>query len=188
MTNVDYTTPNPPRFRIEPGPWGERVVIPVRRDWVQMLFPPFWLLLWNLGAYAAWAGMFTPPEDGRKFLVIWPIGLFVGLVFFVWMTLRQLTGRAVLSFEQGQFIRRERLAFLRLEKRYDPLLVRGLRVEQVLLTEKERQGNFAPDTRPVATFEYGGERQEISPWLDEYEGQELVDWLAARLPRSALAQ
>lgn len=163
----------------------EEIVIPARRNWFALSFLPIWLALWSLGGIVAVYALFT---EFQLFLLVWLCGWALGWLYAASTIAWQLFGEETIRVEAGKLIHSCRAPLWNRELAYDVAQIRGL--------SPDRGPSFfegAQFPTPLLTygrigvikFHYGAKTIHMASSLDEAEGRQLVDWLAARLPLSA---
>jgi hypothetical protein len=169
------------RSRIEDGPEGLCVTIPVRKNWPMVVFAPIWLVGWVFGEFATPHSFVTGGPAGAfpvVWLAFWTLG---GLsVFTGWLW--QVAGQERVVAGPGTFSHRYQLLGRGWTREYDPTQMKELRVSveranPVVASSGLRQwgiggGNIA--------FDYGAKTVRFGS-VDEAEAGQIVAQLARRL-------
>lgn len=173
------------RARIVQTGIAEEIVIPARRNWFALSFLPIWLTLWTIGGIMAIYALFTAFE---LFLVVWLCGWALGWLYAASTIAWQLFGKETIRVEAGQLIHACHAPLWNRELVYNVAEIRGLSSDRgpSIFEGRHLQTPFLTYGRiGVIKFHYGAKTIHMAASLDEAEGRQLVDWLAARLPLSA---
>jgi len=185
MAIKDVAVPAP-RSRIVVEAGIEQVIIPVRRNWFVLLFLPVWLTLWTLGGIAAIYALFTQFE---VFLVVWLCGWALGWIVAAGTLAWQLVGRETIRVEAGRLIHSCRAPLWNRELAYNVSEIRGLsgdRGPSVFENFHIPSPLITFGRMGAVKFHYGSRTIRMAASIDEAEGQQIADWLALRLPASAV--
>jgi hypothetical protein len=175
-----------PRFRIVRDAGGEHIRIAARRQWFALLFLPVWLTGWTIGGGAAILALFT---EFQLFLLVWLIGWAAGWLFAAGTIAWMLAGAETIRVTGGDLEIAHRIAGLSRRWLYRGGEVRRLRAAEASAWPM-RGGLQVPLLPPFGggalRFDYGARTIHVAPSLDAAEARLIVDWLAARLPRTAI--
>lgn len=162
--------PGAMRSRIEDGPGGLSITIPMRRSIWRLVFTPILLVVWIA---------FVVDVSSRSGLFALGSGLWAFLAFAVVTTvvpwLWDLAGRERVTADAGRISVRHELLGLGWTRDYDAADVKRLRVslEPIAPNSYRRRG------RSIA-FDYGAKTVRFAP-VDEAEARSIVRMLASRL-------
>jgi hypothetical protein len=180
--------PKAPRFRREFDRSIEEIRIPARRNWFALLFLPIWLTGWFLGELSAVREL---ASQFSLFLAVWLCGWTLGGLFALATLAWQLRGVEYLRVVGGDLEIGYRSFGFNKSWLYHGSEIRDLAAAPgVGFFER-----FSGWDNPVWTarrwgavkFRYGSRMIHAASALDEAEGQEVVAFLASRLPASATA-
>ncbi len=162
---------------------GERLVMPIRRSWkvVGGALLGFGYLLFKGHALFG-----HEPGPIEYFFFTALAGLAIYLVINV---IASLLTREVIQIGHGELIHGWRLIGLRREKRYQLSKIRqlsaGLEEDSAKLDKLVSPlSDFGK--AGVVNFYYRGTKIGLGAGLDEAHGQQVVEWIARRAPRSVL--
>lgn len=162
---------------------GERLVMPMRRNW-KVVGTGFLALVLFAFQHRIGLGWPTSPIDW-----LWPLSL-VGLtLLLVVNVLTSRLAREVLRIEGGALVHSWALFGLRREKRYPLRDIRALSAEREVDPPKdERLVSPFKDFGKAGwvTFECQGQTVGLGAALDQAHAQQVVLWIARRAPRSVL--
>lgn len=180
LTGPDFSNAS---YWIEIDESGERLVMPIRRNWKRALAA--------LGVFAVGAvqHLYDIPD---------PIDLFYKLVAAFWLfgfihlllnILTSLFARETLRVECGELVHGWRLLGLTREKRYPMRDIQALSASREINPPKDDQ-LFSPlvdfGKTGVVNFDFKGRTIGVGAALDQAHGQQVVNWLARRGSRSML--
>ena len=184
-----YVEPRAARHRVEVVDDGERLVIPVRRNWVFLIVLTFALLLWTLVGAVSVIAM----AHHFEWLLV-PLALFWAL-FWLGMTISLAS--IVAGSERVRVVGRDLeisagVGPIRSTRRFHGEAIRNLRrvdsdgwmswfvrSQQPPLFWRQRSG--------AVQFDYGAETFHFANGVEGAEGSQIAAWLAERLPRTATA-
>lgn len=160
---------------------GERLVMPIRRSGKVVggaLFG-FGLVIFNFRK------TFEHEPEPFDYLVF--AGLIGGAIYLVLNILASLLTREVIQIGHGELVHGWRMLGLKREKRY---LLRDIHALSIRLDEDA--ANLDKLVSPltdfgkagVVKFDYRGDTIGLGAGLDEAHGQQVVEWIARRAPRS----
>ncbi len=176
-----YEKPKPPRFRIEQGPWGERIRIRARHRVFALPFLILWISLWTLGGIAAFVEFARTGEPFlATWLIIWALSWLVVALIIAWM----ITGSEILRVSTGDLeIGHSLLGWMRVRT------YRGAEIGHLSASESPPfYAQFYPQIPFMRAqsgsikFSYGARTVYAAQGLDEAEGRMIVEWLRRRLP------
>jgi hypothetical protein len=162
---------------------GERLVMPMRRSWKAVGMA--------LLGFGFWLGErllhFKHSLDALEFTDYATLGLigFV-LVHLLLNVLTSLIAREVLRVEGQDLVHGWTMLGLKRETRYRLDKISGLESNSATIAEeaKELLSPFRDfGKKGVVKFDYRGEARGIGAALDEAHGQQVVNWIARRIPR-----
>ena len=177
----NYEKARPPRFEIEQGPWGDRIRIPARRNFVALPFLVVWVTVWTIGGIHAFVDF---ARTGGAFfafwLALWSTGWVLGMLFIAWM----IAGSEVLRVASGDLeIGHSLFGWMRVRT------YRGAEIEHLSASESppfhaqlHPQFPFMKPQSGSIKFSYGARTVYAAQGLDEAEGRMIVEWLRRRLP------
>jgi hypothetical protein len=168
------------RSKIDDGPEGLSIVIPVRRQFFPLVFLPLWLVGWAVGAVSATRDLLSG-QDRSLFLVVWLAAWMLGGAFAVLSWLWILAGRERVTAGLGTFVHRYELFGLARTREFDVSQMRNMRVahEPVNAWTGGNMRALGWGGGTVA-FDYGAKTVRFAP-VDEAEASIIVNHLAKRL-------
>lgn len=180
LSGPDYSKAT---YWIEFDERGERLVMPMRRSWKAvggaLLAFGFWLGERLLHFKHSFATL-----DWMDYGLIALIGLV--LMHLLLNVLTSLLAREVLRIESGDLVHGWSLLGLRRESRYRLSEIERLETDPSGLAQeaKELLSPFKDfGKKGVVKFDYRGKIRGIGAALDEDHGQQVVNWIARRIPR-----
>lgn len=183
-----YVEPHEPRFRVESVQGREWLKVPAQGSVFVTLFLLVWLGGWTAGAVTALRTVATRPN---AFMVFWLCGWALGGLWVALLLSWFLTGSERLSADGHDLEIERRVLGRAFAKRYRGTEVRRLAVHSPQTFAWGRRGNFGgspffqSDRWGRVSFEYGARSVYLAGGLDDAEARRVVEWLAARLPKTA---
>jgi hypothetical protein len=183
-----YMEPQGTRFRREFVDGIEQVRIPLRRNWLVLLFISFWICGWTAAGIGAMADVVVDPN---AFMIFW-LGMWaVGWLFAAGTIASQVAGSEIIRVVGRHLEIGIGVGKLRWRRRY-----RGDQIHNLDSSDPnpwgwqwwQAQGLRSPFGRRrqgAIKFDYGSETIYAASSVDEPEGRMIIDWLAPKLPRSA---
>lgn len=180
-----YEQAKAPRFKIEPGPTGERIRVPARRKVFALAFLPIWLAGWTVGGILALNEFIETREPFlAMWLVAWGVGWVVAAGIVAWM----IGGAEILRVSGGDLEIGHSLFGWTRSRFYRAADIRDLKAAeaapfmdqfqlQLPMLMKAKWGSVK--------FNYGARTIYVAQGLDEAEGRLIADWLLKRLPLAA---
>ena len=178
----------------------EWIVVPARPQWLAILFLSAWLTMWFYVGFSRAADLLTGPLARNAFVLVWLALWSAGGLYAASVIAWQLVGRTRLAVSGGALVVRWSMGFLSGTRRYDLDHVEILRSDDDAdltgfggffgagyLAER---APFLPTRRwggGSIKFDYGAHTRHLLPGLDEAEARVIVDRLAKRMPKRALA-
>ncbi len=190
MTSREQFEPLPEaRFKVELVDGIEWITVRASRNWFIIPFIGVWLTLWTFGGVAAFGQLFS--GEAQLFLAFWLVGWAVGWLFAASWLGWQLGGKLGVAVQAQAMTYHWAMPLVSRTKRYDAQQVKKLRAGRSMWPWGGGFMNvsyppFFPTTQGSVQFDYGGRTMNLMPGLDEAEGQQIVDWLNQRLPRSTI--
>lgn len=187
---MSLVTPAGPRHTVERDEHGqEQLRIPMRRNWLVVIFLPFWLVTWTIGGVIA---MYLLVATGELFVALWLVAWALGWTFAAAMLAMQIKGSEVLRVERGELEICSGAGALRRSWRYSADAIRdlsssrpaspfglGMRGIEMLFFVRPPSG--------AVHFTYGAQTIHLANAVDEPEGRMVAQWLARRLPQTAVS-
>ena len=176
-----------PRARLEIPEGREEWTIPVRKNWIVLIFLPLWLMGWAAGEIAA-AWQIVTKFDAflAVWLTIWSVGGLFAIATLAW----QLRGREIIRIEEDRPIHGCRGFGWNRDVAYQVSEISGLAADRGP-SFWERYYTQTPiigfGRMGTVKFHYGARTIRMATSVDEAEGRTIVAWLARRLPASATA-
>lgn len=183
-----YVEPRSALHRVEVVDGVEQLRIPFRRQWAVLLFLSFWLFFWTVGGIVAFWQLI---ETGEAFLALWMVGWAIGWLFAATTILSQFASEQ-LRVHQGDLEVRHGVGGLGRTWRYRGNAIHNLTSSepfrdpfeafrlQMPLLQRNRSGSVK--------FDYGADSIFLANGVGEPEGRQIADWLAKRLPGSAVSR
>ena len=169
------------RYWTEMDIGGERLVMPIRRSWkvVGGALLGFGFVLFKAHA------VFDHEPGSFEYLVF--AGLAGGAIYLVFNIIASLLTHEVIQIGHGELVHGWRMLGLKREKRY---LLRD--IHALSIRPDEDTANLDKLVSPltdfgkagVVKFDYRGDTIGLGAGLDEAHGQQVVEWIARRAPRS----
>lgn len=163
--------PSDMRSRVDEGPEGLSITIPMRRSWWYIAFTPLWVGLWSylfLGIRDG--GPFAnPPISSRVFFAI-----VVAVAAGQWLW--ELVGRERVTADPVRLTVRRELFGIGPRQEYDASEIARLRVSP----EPVAQGGWRRRRARSVAFDYGARTVRFAP-VDEAEARSIVALLSGRL-------
>lgn len=181
-----FVVPRDGRHNIEWVDGVEQIRLPMRRNWFVLLFLCVWLTGWTVGGFAAVVALVQTHEP---FLALWLCGWALGWVFAASTIVTQIWGAEIIraspmgvevSKGGGPFRRtwRYRADAIRHLRSFEPASdLFGMRSMQTPIWIRNKVG--------AVKFDYGADTIFLAAGVDEPEGRQIAQWLAARLPVGA---
>lgn len=193
-------SPGGPRAIRSAVPGGIRFAVPVRCNWLALVFTCAWLGGWAYGELTMLDGLHRG-DSPAPFAIAWLVGWTAVGAFALWTVAWGLAGREVLTVAGRTLsVRREALG-IGLARRYDAARVRNLRVSRSAAADSSVEGPDVPPWRgprreeatharggrggagPIA-FDYAGRTVRVGSGVEEAEAQLIVAALRERLPQA----
>lgn len=160
---------------------GERLVMPIRRSWkvVGGTLLGFGFVLFKAHA------VFDHEPGSFEYLVF--VGFAGGAIYLVINIIASMLTREVIQIGHGELVHGWRLLGLRREKRY-----KLSEIHQLSAGLDEDSAKLDKLVSPlsdfgkagVVNFFYHGTKVGLGAGLDEAHGEQVVEWIARRAPRS----
>ena len=176
-----------PRSHFRELPSGIAVVIPARRQVFPLIFLPFWLVLWFMGARSVLARLLSKPEPWRSdpfllvWLTLWILGGAAALLALMWNAL----GREGLTLEQDLFRLRREILGIGFSCTYDVSHVLNLRVLEIAPNPESMQWRrtslLGLNEGPIA-FDYGAKTVRCGSGVDPAEARMIIERLRQYQP------
>lgn len=163
----------------------EQMRIPMRRNWLILLFMIFWLCGWSIGGVAT---IHQVSQNFDWFLVFWLGGWAVGWIFVSVTIASQLAGSEIIRVVGRDLETSIGVGRLRWRRLYRGDLIRNLQSSDpspLGWPFRAQQTNIFKPRAGAVKFDYGAETIFAASAAEEAEGRALVDWLRPRLPRTA---
>lgn len=163
---------------------GERLVMPIRRGWKVI-----GSALLGFGFVIAKAHTVFDNEPGPFEYFAYSV-MVAGAIYLIFNIAASLLTREVIQISHGELVHGWRLVGMKREKRY-----RLSEITQLALGEADSADSLNKLVSPlkdfgkagVVQFDYRGDTIGLGAGLDEAQGQQVVDWIARRAPRSVMA-
>ncbi|MCT4562478.1 MAG: hypothetical protein N4A41_14010 [Crocinitomicaceae bacterium] len=106
-----------------------KIEVPVRKNWIVVIFLCFWLCGWLLGEVFALTTLLSAktPLVANLFMLVWLTGWTIGGLVVFSIILWQLTGKEVVTVESKILIIEKKVKFFKRKKMYDVQQISNLR-------------------------------------------------------------
>jgi len=185
-----YVEPRAARHRVEAVDEGERLSIPVRRNWLFLVLLSIWLALWTLVGIASLIS-----QLGHLEWFLLPLAIF-WLLF--WVAAAASLATTVAGSERVRIVGSDLeisagVGPIRSTRRYHGEAIRNLRradSESWLswVMSAQQPPIFLRQRSGAVQFDYGAETFRFANGVGGAEGGQIAAWLAKRLPSSATAE
>ena len=164
-----------PRITITDTSQGLRIVMPGRRSWFVICLLGFWICGWAVAEVMVAIQLLNgdAPPEGELFMLAWFGVWTVGGMFAIYACLWQVLGKEIVTVHGQTFKIRRDIGGFGLDKEYDFLQMRDLRVGQVTFNPLEFSSSLQlwGVGGGVMAFEYGGKTYRFGAGLDEVEAK-----------------
>ena len=180
-----YVEPRSSRFFKEHISGVEQIRIPMRRNWLILIFLGFWICAWTVGGIAAISQI---SQNFDWFLVFWLGGWAAGWIFAAATICSQVAGSEII-----RVVGRDLETSVGVGKARWRRLYRGDHIRNLMSSDPNPMGwpfrfqqtnPFRPRAGAVK-FDYGSQTIFAASSSEEAEGRMIVDWLRPKLPRTA---
>lgn len=177
-----YVEPESQRFIVEHADGVEQIRIPMRRNWLLLLFLGFWICGWTFGGVMA---IHQVSQHFDWFIIFWLGGWAVGWVFVAGIIASQIAGSEILRVSGRDLETSIGIGRWRWRRLY-----RGDHIRNLRSSDPNPMGwSFGmPQMNPfrpragAVKFDYGSRTIAAAGSAEEAEGQMIVEWLEPRLP------
>ena len=181
-----YVEPQSSRLIQERIEGVEQIRIPIRRNWLILLFIGFWICGWTAGGIAT---IYQVSQNFDWFLVFWLGGWVVGWIFAAVTIGSQIAGSEIIRVVGRDLETSVGIGSLRWRRLY-----RGDHIHNLTSSDPNPMGwpfrfqqtNIFRPRSGAIKFDYGSQTIYAASSAEEAEGRTIVDWLQPRLPRNAM--
>lgn len=157
---------------------GLRIVMPCRRSLFVIGFLAFWICGWGVAEFMVAKQVVTgdAPPDGELFMLVW-LGVWTlggGVAIYAWLW--QLMGKEMVVMRGQTFKIRLDIGGFGLDKEYDLVQMRDLRVGPIVLSPVNVSSSLQlwGVGGGVIAFDYAGRTYRFGAGLDEAEAKQVM--------------
>jgi hypothetical protein len=163
------------------------IVIPSRKQWLQIPFFAIWLVFWFVGWTSAASELFMYPSGPDGFLAIWLIGWTAAGIYAASTLFWMLFGQDRVEITPDSLHVRRQIAGIGHTKSFDLMAISDLRVVQypaVRSSWHNNRNNVSTVWKldgPI-TFDYGAKTYHFGDGVDEAEAKQIVTRIQQQFP------